>query len=195
MALPIEQLYKARDFLNLKNISANHVELSFKNPVIAMLAKGKVAEIASQCSPEGAFTKCEMHGNDLHLDFNPEYVSERLMAEIFDAAPERAKDAARELAAFVAEAVFTFIFVLTVLGTTDRDNSSPHFAGLAIGLTLVLVHIVCIPVTGTSVNPARSIGPALFAGVEAISQLWLFIVAPIVGAVVAVPVWKIIKGN
>ena len=57
------------------------------------------------------------------------------------------------LAAFVAEAVFTFIFVLTVLGTTDRDNSSPHFAGLAIGLTLVLVHIVCIPVTGTSVNP------------------------------------------
>lgn len=51
MALPIEQLYKARDFLNLKNISANHVELSFKNPVIAMLAKGKVAEIASQCSP------------------------------------------------------------------------------------------------------------------------------------------------
>ena len=99
------------------------------------------------------------------------------------------------LAAFVAEAVFTFIFVLTVLGTTDRDNSSPHFAGLAIGLTLVLVHIVCIPVTGTSVNPARSIGPALFAGVEAISQLWLFIVAPIVGAVVAVPVWKTIKGN
>ena len=99
------------------------------------------------------------------------------------------------LAAFVAEAVFTFIFVLTVLGTTDRDNSSPHLAGLAIGLTLVLVHIVCIPVTGTSVNPARSIGPALFAGVEAISQLWLFIVAPIVGAVVAVPVWKTIKGN
>jgi len=99
------------------------------------------------------------------------------------------------LAAFVAEAVFTFIFVLTVLGTTDRDNGSPHFAGLAIGLTLVLVHIVCIPVTGTSVNPARSIGPALFAGVEAISQLWLFIVAPIVGAVVAVPVWKTIKGN
>ena len=99
------------------------------------------------------------------------------------------------LAAFVAEAVFTFIFVLTVLGTTDRDNGSPHFAGLAIGLTLVLVHIVCIPVTGTSVNPARSIGPALFAGVEAISQLWMFIVAPIVGAVVAVPVWKTIKGN
>lgn len=57
------------------------------------------------------------------------------------------------------------------------------------------VHIVCIPVTGTSVNPARSIGPALFAGMEAISQLWLFIVAPIVGAVIAVPVWKTIKGN
>ena len=62
-------------------------------------------------------------------------------------------------------------------------------------MTLVLVHVVCIPVTGTSVNPARSIGPALFAGMEAISQLWLFIVAPIVGAVIAVPVWKTIKGN
>lgn len=97
------------------------------------------------------------------------------------------------LAAFVAEAVFTFIFVLTVLGTTDRNNGSPHFAGLVIGFTLILVHIVCIPVTGTSVNPARSIGPALFAGMEAIGQLWLFIVAPIIGAVVAVPVWKVLK--
>lgn len=103
MALPIEQLYKAREFLNLKNISANHVELSFKNPVIALLAKGKVAEIASECSPDGAFTGCRLEGNDLHLDFNPEYVSERLMAEIFDAAPERARAAARELAQYVAD--------------------------------------------------------------------------------------------
>ena len=99
------------------------------------------------------------------------------------------------LSAFVAEVVFTFIFILTVLGSTDRDNKNPHFAGLAIGLTLVLVHIVCIPITGTSVNPARSIGPALFAGMEAISQLWLFIVAPVIGAVIAVPVWRAIKGG
>lgn len=66
------------------------------------------------------------------------------------------------LPALVAETVFTFIFVLVVLGTTSKMNDAPKFAGLVIGLTLVLVHIVCIPVTGTSVNPARSIGPALF---------------------------------
>ena len=65
--------------------------------------------------------------------------------------------------AFVAETVFTFIFVLVVLGVTAK-NGLNNFAGLAIGLALVLVHIVCIPITGTSVNPARSIGPALFEG-------------------------------
>lgn len=94
------------------------------------------------------------------------------------------------LPALVAEAVFTFIFVLTVLGTTAKENSAPKFAGLIIGLTLVLVHIVCIPITGTSVNPARSIGPALFAGGEALMQLWLFIVAPFVGAAFAALVGK-----
>lgn len=68
-------------------------------------------------------------------------------------------------------------------------------AGLAIGLTLVLVHIVCIPVTGTSVNPARSIGPALFQGGEALSQLWLFIVAPFVGAALSAVVWKVLAAK
>lgn len=97
------------------------------------------------------------------------------------------------IGALTAEAVFTFIFVLVVLGSTDSKNSAPRFAGLAIGLTLVLVHIVCIPLTGTSVNPARSIGPALFAGVAALEQLWVFIVAPLVGAVVAATVWKAIR--
>ena len=87
--------------------------------------------------------------------------------------------------AFVAEFVFTFIFVLVVLRTTDQDKGAGQFAGLAIGLTLVLVHIVCIPITGTSVNPARSIGPALFEGGAALSQLWLFIVAPMAGAALA----------
>ena len=91
--------------------------------------------------------------------------------------------------AFVAETVFTFIFLLVVLGSTSK-GSTTKFAGLAIGLALVLIHIVCIPITGTSVNPARSIGPALFQGGEALSQLWLFIVAPFLGAAIAALVWK-----
>lgn len=93
--------------------------------------------------------------------------------------------------AFVAETVFTFIFLLVVFGSTSKGAPN-NFAGLAIGLTLVLVHIVCIPVTGTSVNPARSIGPALFQGGESLSQLWLFIVAPFVGAALAAFTWKAI---
>ena len=91
--------------------------------------------------------------------------------------------------AFVAETVFTFIFLLVVLGSTSK-GANTKFAGIAIGLALVLIHIVCIPVTGTSVNPARSIGPALFQGGEALSQLWLFIVAPFLGAAIAALVWK-----
>lgn len=92
--------------------------------------------------------------------------------------------------AFIAELVFTFIFVLVVLGTTDSEKGAGDYAGLAIGLTLVLVHIVCIPITGTSVNPARSIGPALFEGGKALSQLWLFIVAPMIGAALSSIVWN-----
>lgn len=97
--------------------------------------------------------------------------------------------------AFIAEAIFTFIFVLVVLGSTDSDKGAGNLAGLAIGLTLVLVHIVCIPITGTSVNPARSIGPALFQGGEALSQLWLFIVAPFVGAALSAGVWKVFSSK
>lgn len=93
------------------------------------------------------------------------------------------------LPAFVAETVFTFIFLLVVLGSTSK-GANTKFAGIAIGLALVLIHIVCIPITGTSVNPARSIGPALFQGGEALSQLWLFIVAPFLGAAIAAVVWK-----
>ncbi|MDH6358651.1 MIP family channel protein [Parabacteroides sp. PF5-9] len=95
------------------------------------------------------------------------------------------------LQAFIAEMVFTFIFVLVVLGTTSKGADN-KFAGLAIGLSLVLIHIVCIPITGTSVNPARSIGPALFEGGAALSQLWLFIVAPLLGAACSAFVWKAI---
>ena len=96
--------------------------------------------------------------------------------------------------AFVAEAVFTFIFLLVVFGTTSK-GAADGFAGLAIGLSLVLIHIVCIPITGTSVNPARSIGPALFEGGAALSQLWLFIVAPFIGAIAAAFTWKAIDNG
>lgn len=99
--------------------------------------------------------------------------------------------------AFLAELIFTFIFVLVVLGTTDEKKGAGNFAGLAIGLTLVLVHIACIPITGTSVNPARSIGPAIFAAIEGncqpISQVWLFIVAPFIGALLSSATWNMLK--
>lgn len=99
------------------------------------------------------------------------------------------------LQAFIAETVFTFIFVLVVLGATDSKHGAGNLAGLAIGLTLVLVHIVCIPITGTSVNPARSIAPALFEGGVALSQLWLFIVAPFLGAALSAWIWKVISSD
>jgi aquaporin Z len=94
------------------------------------------------------------------------------------------------LSGFVAETVFTFIFLLVIFGSTSTKNIHGGFAGLAIGLSLVLIHIVGIPVTGVSVNPARSIGPALLVGGAAISQLWLFILAPILGSVLSAVVWR-----
>lgn len=94
-----------------------------------------------------------------------------------------------------AEVVFSFIFVLVALAATDERKGAGNFAGLAIGLTLVLVHIVCIPITGTSLNPARSIGPALFEGGVAIQQLWLFIIGPFLGAAIATGIWKTFAGK
>lgn len=91
--------------------------------------------------------------------------------------------------AFAFEAVATFLFVVAVLGSTQAGVPT-QIAGLAIGLTLVVIHIVGIPVTGVSVNPARSLGPALFAGQHAISQLWLFFLAPALGAVSAALLFK-----
>ena len=87
-------------------------------------------------------------------------------------------------AAFIFEAVATFLFLVVILGATGA-GAPAAMAGLAIGLALVVIHLVGINVTGVSVNPARSIGPALFVGGAALSQLWLFIVAPIIGAVAA----------
>jgi aquaporin Z len=93
--------------------------------------------------------------------------------------------------AFLIETVMTFLFVFVILGTTSKFGNGA-MAGLAIGVTLMLIHLVAIPVTGTSVNPARSIGPAIFSGGKAIAQLWLFIVAPVLGAVLGAFVWKFV---
>ena len=95
----------------------------------------------------------------------------------------------------IAEIVLTCIFVLVVLGTTDAKKGAGNFAGLAIGLSLILIHLVGIHYTGTSVNPARSIGPALFEGGQALNDLWVFIVGPFVGAAIAAGIWKMIGGE
>jgi aquaporin Z len=92
--------------------------------------------------------------------------------------------------AFLVEVIATFLFVLVVLGTTDSKVGAGNFAGLAIGLSLILIHLVCINLTGTSVNPARSIGPAIFAGGDALKDVWVFICAPLVGGALSACVWK-----
>jgi aquaporin Z len=96
------------------------------------------------------------------------------------------------LASFISEVVLTFFLVFTVIGATDV-KAPVGFAGIAIGLVLVLIHLVSIPVTNTSVNPARSIGPAVFVGGWALGQLWLFILAPIIGAGLAALVYRGVK--
>jgi len=92
-------------------------------------------------------------------------------------------------ACFIAEVVLTAIFLFVILGATHRD-APRGFAGVAIGFTLVLIHLVGIPITGTSVNPARSLGPAVFVGGDALAQLWLFVVAPLIGGVIAALIWR-----
>ncbi len=96
------------------------------------------------------------------------------------------------LAALLAEIILTFFLVFTIIGATDV-KAPVGFAGLAIGLVLTLIHLVGIPVTNTSVNPARSIGPALFVGGWALAQLWLFIVAPLIGAVLAAVIYRSVR--
>ncbi len=91
--------------------------------------------------------------------------------------------------ALLVEVILTFVFVLTILGVTDKKENG-HATGIIIGLTLTLVHLFGIPFTGTSVNPARSIGPALLQGGTALSQLWVFILAPLVGAALAALFYK-----
>lgn len=94
--------------------------------------------------------------------------------------------------ALLTEIILTMVFVLTVLGATDGEKTG-IIAGLIIGLTLTFVHIMGIPLTGTSVNPARSFGPALVLGGEALAQVWVFIVAPLIGAALAAGIYKYFK--
>ena len=96
------------------------------------------------------------------------------------------------LAAIVTELVMTFLFLLIILGATD-DRAPKGFAGIAIGLALTLIHLISIPVTNTSVNPARSISQAVFVGDWAMNQLWLFIVIPIAGAALAGLIYRYFK--
>ena len=94
------------------------------------------------------------------------------------------------LAGLIIECILTFIFVLTILGVTSKKFKHGSFGGLIIGLTLTLVHILGIGLTGTSVNPARSIGPAIFAGGDAFKYVWVFIVGPFAGAALAALLYK-----
>lgn len=98
------------------------------------------------------------------------------------------------LAALVTEVVLTAVFLLVILGSTTK-KAAAGFAGMSIGLCLTLIHLISIPVTNTSVNPARSTGPALFGPEIAISQLWLFWVAPIVGALIGAVIYKALLAN
>ena len=98
------------------------------------------------------------------------------------------------LSCAICEVVMTFMFLMVILGSTDR-RAPGGFAPLAIGLCLTLIHLISIPVTNTSVNPARSLGPAIFVGADAMSQLWLFIVAPIVGAALAGLLYPLVTGE
>jgi len=96
------------------------------------------------------------------------------------------------LSGFVSEVVMTFFFLFVILGATD-ERAPKGLAGIAIGLALTLIHLISIPVTNTSVNPARSTGPAVFVGGWALSQLWMFWVAPIIGGILGGVVYKIFK--
>jgi len=97
-------------------------------------------------------------------------------------------------AALVCEVVMTMVFLFVIMGATD-SKAPAGFAPIAIGLCLTLIHLISIPVTNTSVNPARSTGVAVFVGDWAVSQLWLFWIAPIIGAVIGAAIYKAVRGS
>lgn len=162
---------------SIGNVSGCHI-----NPAvsIAMLVSGKmsvkdfVGYVVAQCA--GAIAGAALLGYFLGFDCG------------FGANGLYNGDVLKSLA---IEVVLTFVFVLAILGVTSKVENS-KVAGLVIGLTLTLVHIFGIHFTGTSVNPARSLGPAIFAGGEALANVWVFIVAPLVGGVLAALVYKAI---
>lgn len=165
---------------SIGNVSGCHI-----NPAVslAMLISGKlnmkdfIGYVAAQFlgAIAGAALLCVFFGSNASLGTNGYGAASALGTGV--------------AAAFLVEVVLTFVFLLAILGVTSKaENSS--VAGLVIGLSLVLIHILGIPFTGTSVNPARSFGPALLAGGQALSQVWLFIAAPLVGAALAAIVYR-----
>lgn len=140
-----------------------------------------------------------MHGYDIGINglgqngFGQETVIETMIVNGIEMTKE-VTTGYTMAAAFAAEVVLTFIFLIVIFGATS-EKAPKGFAGIPIGIALVFIHLVGIPITGTSVNPARSIGPAIFAGTEALEELWLFIVAPVIGGIIAALVWKFIFDN
>lgn len=169
------------------SISGCHI-----NPAItvAMLVAGKIKAadavfyIVAQCigAIAGAAILLAIAGG------NPDFSLARngLGQNGFDAASPAGYSL---VAALIAEIVLTAVFLIVIFGAT-HERAPKGFAGVAIGFSLVLIHLVGIPITGTSVNPARSLGPAVFVGGDAFAQLWLFIVAPVVGGIVAAVLWR-----
>ncbi|MEG0980993.1 MAG: MIP family channel protein [Erysipelotrichaceae bacterium] len=170
---------------SIGNISGCHI-----NPAVsfAMLISGKLsvkdffAYVVAQCigAIAGAALLVFMFGSNASLGTNGYGELSALGTDMMQA--------------FVIEVVLTFTFVLTILGVTSKSENAST-TGLVIGLTLTLIHILGIPFTGTSVNPARSLGPALFAGGAALNQVWLFILAPLVGAGIAALIWKFMSSE
>jgi aquaporin Z len=115
---------------------------------------------------------------------NVAYLDHAVGASVTKLGQNGFSDALGTCGAFGVEVVLTFVFILVIIAVTGKKGN-PSLAGLVIGLTLVLIHLLGIPLTGTSVNPARSLGPALFAGGEALAQVWVFIAAPLVGGALA----------
>ncbi len=162
---------------SIGNVSGCHV-----NPAVSigMLATGRmsvvdfIGYIVFQClgAIAGAATLMALLGTDSSLGVNGLYKG-------------------CVCGSLLIEAVLTFVFVLAVLGVTSRQKNGT-VAGLVIGLTLTLVHLLGIPFTGTSVNPARSLGPALFVGGDALCHVWVFVVGPLVGGLVAAAVYALL---
>lgn len=170
---------------SIGNVSGCHI-----NPAVslAMLINGRISVrdfigyVVSQFigGIAGAGILCALFGSNVSLGQNG-FGGEQSLA-------------ANAGTAILVEVVLTFIFVLLILGVTSKSENS-RCAGLMIGLTLTVVHILGIPFTGTSVNPARSFGPALLAGGTALSQVWVFILAPLAGAAIAAVVWRFISSE